>query len=454
MANPLLALQVETPDIAGSFMAGQQQAQQNRTARLSNMIRQQEFAQQQDAQAKQNQLEQFYQQNGPALMGGDQQASQNALAKLSQFNAPEALKVQGTLAANQQAQIKQKSDQFNAAVQDLGGIMDAPPEAQAQLYAQMKQRHAQMGMDVSNLPPTWDSTWAKSALGSMVSAKDRFEAQNKDALQTERTREFNITSGETARANRAREGQAAAMLAETTRANQAKEGGSDQATVQSYGENILNGNAMLQNVPAKDRPAVSKYIADQTDATSPTGASRATMASARITEPFRKLPQYELTANGLPYLQRIDAAMKVPGSVSDQDLLDSLTKLNTAGNAISDAQVKIITDGKSWSDAIGTFANKFKNGGVLSDNQRQQIQSIAKEIYANYKKGYQPVYDQATAQLKAAGIKPQFWTIPDLNNLSEKSGIGGGSNSAQSATPGAPDIQSIVDELKKRGVVK
>lgn len=155
----------------------------------------------------------------------------------------------------------------------------------------------------------------------------------------------------------------------------------------------------------------------------PKASSQFTTAANKIVSNYINLPQYQLTANGLPYLQRIQAAMQNPGSISDQDLLDSLTKLNTSGNAISDAQVRLITDGKSFSDTASTLANKFKNGGVLSDNQRQQIQTIAQQIYANYAKGYQPVYDQATSQLQAAGIPKAFWTIPDLNNLSSAAGV-------------------------------
>ncbi len=182
---------------------------------------------------------------------------------------------------------------------------------------------------------------------------------------------------------------------------------------------VQNGNATMTNVPAayKDEVALGLANTDQTSY-SPLAASRFSTASNRIVANFINLPQYQLTANGLPYLQRIDAAMQNPGSVSDQDLLDSLTKLNTAGNAISDAQVKLITDGRSWSDAASVFANKLGNGGVLSTNQRQQIDAIAQAVYANYKKGYQPVYDKATSQLKAAGVPEAFWTIPDLNNLS------------------------------------
>lgn len=205
--------------------------------------------------------------------------------------------------------------------------------------------------------------------------------------------------------------------------------------VDGYITNVLNGNATLAQVPAAIRNAVSTGLAQQgTNSYSPLAASRLTLSSSRITDQFKQLPQYQLTANGLPYLQRIDAAMKVPGSVSDQDLLDSLTKLNTAGNAISDAQVRLITDGQSFGDMASTFAGKFKNGGVLSPNQRTQIQDIANAIFENYKKGYQPVYNQAVQQLTDAGIPKQFWTIPDLNNLSAQSGLGGAATQPTNTT--------------------
>jgi hypothetical protein len=54
---------------------------------------------------------------------------------------------------------------------------------------------------------------------------------------------------------------------------------------------------------------------------------------------------------------------------------------------------------------------------VLSENQRKQVKEIANDIFKNYRKGYQPVYEQAASQLKAAGIPEPFWTIPDLNKL-------------------------------------
>lgn len=192
--------------------------------------------------------------------------------------------------------------------------------------------------------------------------------------------------------------------------------GMDQA-VQAYATGIKNGTiTSIAQVPAQYKSQVAELMAAN-NISSPLADSRFTMAVNRIVSNFIALPGYQLTANGLPYLQRIQAAEKTPGSVSDQDLLDSLTKLNTSGNAISDAQVALVTDGQSYADWANVISNKLKNGGVLSDNQREQISTIASNIYDNYQKGYQPIYDQVTSQLKEAQIPSQYWTIPDLNAL-------------------------------------
>lgn len=202
--------------------------------------------------------------------------------------------------------------------------------------------------------------------------------------------------------------------------------------VDGWAQGILNGSVTgVQSVPKQYQAAVNAALnTPGQNGYAPLAVSRFTRGANAIVANYINLPQYQLTSNGLPYLQRIDAAIKNPGSVSDQDLLDSLTKLNTSGNAISDAQVKLITDGKSFADMASTFENKFQTGGVLSANQRTQIQKIANAIYDNYKTGYQPVYDQATAQLKASGIPEAFWTIPDLNKLNTQTA---GSSSSSSS---------------------
>ena len=224
------------------------------------------------------------------------------------------------------------------------------------------------------------------------------------------------------------------------------------ANIQAYADAVVAGNATLAQVPIAQRTAVAELL-DKGDAKySPIAASRLTTASNKITSPYTNMSAYTLTANGLPYLARIQAAEANPGSISDQDLLDSLTKLNNGDAAISDAQVKVITDGQSYADMASTLANKLKNGGVLSDSQRTQIQKVAKAIYANYQKIYQPIYDKATAQLTEAGIPKAFWTIPDLNNLSANSGIDtGATDTTQNTTPTDAPTEDDTSMLQDNG---
>ncbi len=189
-------------------------------------------------------------------------------------------------------------------------------------------------------------------------------------------------------------------------------------TGQAYADGIRSGNiTSIASVPKEYKDEVARDLANN-PIFSPLADSRFTLAANRIAKNFIDLPQYKLTANGLPYLQRIQAADSIPGSVSDAELLDSIVKLNTGGNQVTEAQVKLITGGRSLSDSMNVWKNKLINGGVLSDTQRKQLTQLATKVFDRYKKDYQPVYDQVTNQLKAAGIPETFWTIPDLNKLS------------------------------------
>ncbi len=168
-------------------------------------------------------------------------------------------------------------------------------------------------------------------------------------------------------------------------------------------------------------------------------------AANNIVKNFIALPQYSLVANAFPYLQRIQAADTNPGSVSDADLLDSLVKVNTGGGQVTEAQVKLITDGKSYADTVNVLTNKLENGGVLSDSQRTQLTDLATAVFDKYKTGFQPVYDQVTSQLKAAGIPQAFWTIPDLNTLDNQdtSAQSGGSDLKSRASQGGYDYAAM-----------
>lgn len=218
----------------------------------------------------------------------------------------------------------------------------------------------------------------------------------------------------------------------------------DDPIVQSHVKNVLNGNETMQNVPPQFRNSVSMAIANSPkDEFSPIAKQRETLAASRILQNYIKSPQYELTMNGLPYLQRIDAASKNPSSVSDLDLLDSMIKLNTAGNAVTEQQVKTITDGKSWFDAVGVAFNKVRQGGVLSGAQRREIHELAGSIYDNYRKGFQPLYDEATQKLRDADIPPQFWSLPDFNKLSNQALAGTSYGVKQFPAPPPAAVQDL-----------
>lgn len=155
----------------------------------------------------------------------------------------------------------------------------------------------------------------------------------------------------------------------------------------------------------------------------PIDISRYALAATRIAKNFLELPAYKLLSNAGPMLARIEGAISIPGSVSDNDLLDSVIKLNTGGQAITEAQVNTILKGRSFADEANVWRKKLAKGGVLSDDQRKQLINLSNAVYKNYQKLYQPVYDAATKKLESSGIPEEFWTIPDLNALSDAAGV-------------------------------
>jgi len=188
----------------------------------------------------------------------------------------------------------------------------------------------------------------------------------------------------------------------------------------------------LRSIPMNYRTAVSNYMANEKDQTgSPTTAALYAGAATKLTNQYTQNPQYQLFANAQPYLQRMNAAAGMKSSIGDTDLLDSLVKLETGGNAITDAQVLTTINGRSVGDSLNVLQNKLvSQGGVLSDQQRQEAMNLGNQIYNNYKKGYAPLYNMASQQLTKANIPKSYWTIPDLNQLGPGLGSGGGSNIA------------------------
>lgn len=203
-----------------------------------------------------------------------------------------------------------------------------------------------------------------------------------------------------------------------------------QATVDA----IHNGQADFRSIPSLIKPLVLKALSSDSNKNvySPQAGQRFTSEASRITSPYEKLPQYQRMASSFQPIARIDEAMKNPGSVSDQELLDAITKLSTQGQ-VTEAQTNIITKGKSLSDWANVMKNQLTSGGVLSDQQRKDIQTISHNISGAYQKQYQPLYNEVTGKLQGANIPKPFWTIPDLASI----GAQGQTATAAPAAPGA-----------------
>lgn len=143
--------------------------------------------------------------------------------------------------------------------------------------------------------------------------------------------------------------------------------------------------------------------------------NRAVNAATTI---LQKNPTFKNIIGSSAYLDRIEAAVKNPGSVGDQELLDAFTQLNTGGNRVTEAQVHLITNNQSIGDMLNKYKNKLLTGGALSDAQRKEIVSLSQEVYKNYQKSYKPLYEDATKKLKAQGIPKEFWNLPSPETLS------------------------------------
>lgn len=224
--NPLLALAVETPDIGGSFIAGQQQAQTQKAARLSSMIQQYQLSKAQQADEQQNQLSQLYQAEGAGIASGDE----NSLAKLAGIDPGAAIETRGKLAtqaASAASASKSKFDLAKEQLQEIGAhvqaVSSAPPEFQPMLYARARNQLKAMGVDVSNMPEQFDPAYVKQQGEATLTALQQLELHQKQLDAQNAEKDKVATLGETIRHNKAGEGQAGATLAETKTHNRATE---------------------------------------------------------------------------------------------------------------------------------------------------------------------------------------------------------------------------------------
>jgi len=186
--------------------------------------------------------------------------------------------------------------------------------------------------------------------------------------------------------------------------------------VLAYAHQVQQGMSP-RSIPQNLRGAVMVYLDKAPQQTYTSDAIRTfTSSSKNLMQNYVDNPTYKMAMNARPVIDRIEAAYSGPHTaITDADLLDGLTKLNTGGQAITEAQINTVLHGSSLADRVNQWTNQLKGGGVLSDQQRTEIHDLAKQVYGNYQKSYQKLYDEATGRLRGAQIPQAFWTLPDLN---------------------------------------
>jgi hypothetical protein len=193
---------------------------------------------------------------------------------------------------------------------------------------------------------------------------------------------------------------------------------------------------------AQKDPAFSAFLNRQKPGSDALEIGRYTLAANRAVKPYMELPVYKLAAQAAPMLSRIERAYTIPGSVPDQELLDSVTKLNNAGGQVTEAQVNLVLKGQSLADQAATWQQYLAgNGGVLSPDQRKQLLDVAHAVVRGYHEMYKPVYSAAVKAVRDRKLPEEYTSaIPDLDALMAAGGVDPQTGQAAGATPadGAP----------------
>ncbi len=162
--NSYPALQAQTFDLPAIM----EQAQRLKSARTRSKL--QEF-QLQQAQGEAGRREQF---GGmvPGIMAGDREAIGQAAA-LDPGMTAKYLEVFGKMDTRQRAQTKAKLEQMSNM---LMAVETLPPLQRPSAFAQARQQAQQMGMDVTNVPETYDSGWVRGKIAEAGQIKTLLDA--------------------------------------------------------------------------------------------------------------------------------------------------------------------------------------------------------------------------------------------------------------------------------------
>jgi LysM repeat protein len=158
--------------------------------------------------------------------------------------------------------------------------------------------------------------------------------------------------------------------------------------------------------------------------------TNARRANSIVGSTIKNDPTIKFYLSADPLISRVRGAMSGDGNaVSDQELLDAVTMLNTGGTRPTEAQVGIITHGQSYNDAIDVWKKKLGSGGVLSDANRQQLKDVAEATFTQLENSYKKRLDTYNRELKKAGIDYPILNLADVADIADA-----GSSGSSSAT--------------------
>lgn len=187
---------------------------------------------------------------------------------------------------------------------------------------------------------------------------------------------------------------------------------------QSDGSYVLN--SALPSTTDQQYNSIKQTISSaQPFSGSPRVTGQWTTATNKELSAFKDLGTYKVLSTVAPYMANIRAAQTNPGSISDLELLDSYVRLSKGGTGqVTGDQVDIALKGASIADSASVLEQKLQNGGVLSQNQRDQLVQLASQVYNENANDYKKIYVAATQGLQSQGIPVPFWSnLPDLNSL-------------------------------------
>ena len=126
-----------------------------------------------------------------------------------------------------------------------------------------------------------------------------------------------------------------------------------------------------------------------------------------------------------PYMAKLQAAQSEIATngineTNAAELIDSATKINTGGQAITQGQTGLIQESQSYADQLVALQQKVKGqGGVIDPKIAKDITDLSSRIFQLYQGQYQQAVSQYSSRLKNVNGQDlsQYNPLTDITNL-------------------------------------